>query len=343
MDRLGWLVAFLLVAAPGLPAAEQLFDLKPVVPGVWAAIAKPQFKVNCNAAVVELEDGLLVVDTHSKPSAARALIEQLKTVSAKRVRYVVDTHFHWDHYQGNQAYPAVWPQGLEVISSEATRESIEHRGIPRMKNEILFVTKEIAQLKADLAKAIGPEQRAQISENLRQAESYLAELQSMRDVLPTLTFDRSLIIHRPSRSVHILWLGKAHTDGDVFVYLPKDKVIATGDALQGWLPYMGDGYPYDWIKTLDAAMKLDFDYAIGGHGDVLHGKGQFELFKSYLNDLMASTAEAYARGESMKDAEKSVAARLSPQYAAKFPAGIFDGSVGGNIQKAYRVVSGATD
>jgi glyoxylase-like metal-dependent hydrolase (beta-lactamase superfamily II) len=343
MKGLRWWMLSLLLVAPGLRAAEPLFDLKPVVPGVWAAIAKEQYKVNCNAAVVELDDGLLVVDTHSKPSAARALIDQIKTVSSKPVKFVVDTHFHWDHYQGNQAYPAVWPQGIEIISSEATRESIEQRGIPRVKHEILGVPKEIEKLKADLAQAADAGKKAQLEENLRQAESYLAELKAMQVTLPTLTFDRSLIIHRKSRNVHILWLGKAHTDGDVFVYLPKEKFIATGDALQGWLPYMGDGYPYDWIKTLDAAQRLDFDYTVGGHGDVLRGKAQFELWKTYLTDLMAATADAFARGESMKDAEKSVAARLQPQYASKFPAGILDSSVAGNIQKAYRVVSGATE
>ena len=343
MKGLRWWMISLLLVAPALRAAEPLFDLKPVVPGVWAAIAKEQYKVNCNAAVIELDDGLLVVDTHSKPSAARALIDQIKTVSNKPVKFVVDTHFHWDHYQGNQAYPAVWPQGIEIISSEATRESIEQRGIPRVKHEIREVPKEIEKLKADLAQATDSGKKAQLEENLRQTESYLAELKAMQVTLPTLTFDRSVIIHRKSRSVHILWLGKAHTDGDVFVYLPREKVIATGDALQGWLPYMGDGYPYDWIKTLDAAEKLDFEYAIGGHGDVMRGKAQFELWKTYLTDLMAATADVFARGESMKDAEKSVAAKLQPQYASKFPAGIFDSSVVGNTQKAYRVVSGATE
>jgi len=89
------LTVLILSAAP--LAAEQLFDLKEVVPGVYAAIARPQYKVNCNAAIVLLDDGVLIVDTHSKPSAARALIEQIKTVTDKPVKFVVNSHFHWDH------------------------------------------------------------------------------------------------------------------------------------------------------------------------------------------------------------------------------------------------------
>src|ERR1700681_1885488 len=134
-------------------AAEDLFDIKPIADGVYAAIAKPAYKVNCNAAIILFDDSVLVVDTHSKPSAARALIEQIKKLTDKPVRYVVNTHFHWDHYQGNQAYPSSWPAGVEIISSQATRENIEYRGIPRVKHEIATMPKEIEKLKADLASA----------------------------------------------------------------------------------------------------------------------------------------------------------------------------------------------
>jgi hypothetical protein len=120
-----------------------------------------------------------------------------------------------------------------------------------VKHEIVTMPAQIEQLKADLQKASTPEQRDSIQKNISEAEGYLTELKSMQITLPTMTFDRSLILHRKSRTVEILWLGRAHTDGDVFVFLPKEKVLVTGDALDGWTPYMGDSYPYDWIKTLD--------------------------------------------------------------------------------------------
>ena len=163
------------------------------------------------------------------PSAARELIVEIKKLTDKPVRYVVNTHFHWDHYQGNQAYPASWPAGVEIISSEATRNSIEKRGIPRVKHEIVTMPQEIERLKTDLAKATDAKQKAELQSNLTQAEAYLAELKTMQLTLPTMTFDRSLIVRRKSRTVQILWLGRAHTDGDVFVFLPKEKVLITGD------------------------------------------------------------------------------------------------------------------
>jgi len=337
MKRLFCLFSLLLLPATRL-AADDLFDIKPVADGVYAAIAKPAYKVNCNAAIILFDDVVLVVDTHSKPSAARALIEQIKKLTDKPVRYVVNTHFHWDHYQGNQAYPSSWPAGVEIISSEATRANIEQRGIPRVKHEIVTMPQEIEKLKSDLDKASDVRQKEQLRANLLQAEAYLAELKSMQVTLPSVTFDHSLILHRPSKTVEILWLGNAHTNGDVFVYLPREKVLVTGDALHGWTPYMGDSYPFDWIQTLDAAEKLDFDQVIGGHGDVMRGKERFELWKHYFGDLMDEAAQAYARGASLEDAEKGVGKTLIAKYADRFDPG-FPKSVIGNIAKAYQVIA----
>jgi len=336
MKRSRWFAVMLLLWIPC--RAEDLFDIKPVADGVYAAIAKPAYKVNCNAAVILLDDGVLVVDTHSKPSAARGLIEQIKKLTDKPVKYVVNTHFHWDHYQGNQAYPSSWPAGVEIISSEATRASIEQRGIPRIRHQIVVLPQEIAQLRADLEKATDPKQKEELRSNLAQAEDYLAELKSMQVVLPSLTFDHSLVLHRKSRTVDILWLGKAHTDGDVFVFLPKEKVLVTGDALHGWTPFMADSYPYEWIQTLDAAEKLDFDQVIGGHGDVMQGRQKFELWKGYFGDLLSQVAEAYAQGATEEEAQKRVSASLVPKYSRDFGPE-YPKAVTGNIAKAYQVIA----
>ena len=339
MKRL-FCLAVLLFLSANHTAAEDLFDIKPIADGVYAAIAKPAYKVNCNAAIILLGDSVLVVDTHSKPSAARALIEQIKKITDKPVHYVVNTHFHWDHYQGNEAYPSSWPAGVEIISSEATRANIEQRGIPRVKHEIVTMPAEIEKLKADLAKTSDPKQKDEIQKNLQQAEAYLAELKSMQVTLPTMTFDRSLILHRKARTVEIFWLGNAHTNGDIWVYLPKEKVLVTGDALHGWTPFMGDSYPFEWIQTLDAAEKLDFDQVLGGHGDVMQGKQKFELWKQYFRDLLDETAQSYSAGASLEDAQKQVSKILIANYAARFDPN-FPQSVIANVTKAYQVIAQA--
>ena len=110
--------------------------------------------------------------------------------------------------------------------------------------------------------------------------------------------------------------------------------------MHGWTPFMGDSYPYDWIKTLDAAEKLDFTQALGGHGDVMHNKDKFEMWKQYFHDLMEETAKSYSNGASLEDAQKQVSKILIANYSAKFdPA--FPQSVIPNITKAYQTIAQA--
>lgn len=326
----------------GTVSAEDLFELKKVTEGVWAAIARPLPVINCNAAVIVVDDGVMVVDTHSRPSAARGLMAQIRAITDKPVKWVVDTHFHWDHYQGNQAYVGAWPAGTEIIASHATREAIESRGIPRVKHEIVTVPRQLERLRAERARATAAADQRRLDDEIRARDAYLAELRSMQVTLPSLTFEKSLVLHRGGRSVHLLWLGKAHTDGDVVVYLPQDKVIATGDLLHGWMPYMADSYPYDWIRTLEAAAALDFDAVIAGHGDVMRGKERFGLWVRYFRDLLREAGDAYARGDTLEEARQKVAAALRPTYGPAFGPR-FDESVGGNVNKAFRVVGGVVD
>jgi hypothetical protein len=103
---------------------------------------------------------------------------------------------------------------------------------------------------------------------------------------------------------------------------------------------MGDSYPFDWIQTLDAAEKLDFDQALGGHGDVMHGKEKFELWKAYFHDLLDETARVYGDGASLDDAKTQVSKTLIANYASKFDPG-FSIGVGANVTKAYQVIAQA--
>ena len=87
-----------------------------------------------------------------------------------------------------------------------------------------------------------------------------------------------------ARRLHRLCaVGRAHTDGDLFIYLPKEKVLATGDAVVGWMPFLNDGYPEEWVRTLDALERLDFTHIIPGHGDVVP-KSHLAFFLSLLSN-----------------------------------------------------------
>ena len=321
--------------AAGAGAAEPLFDLEKVADGVYAALARPRTPINSNAAVVVYDDGVLVVDTHSRPSSANALIEQIESLTDKPVRYAVDSHFHWDHAQGNQAYPVAFPRQVAIVASEATRESLRTEGLVRVKQQLERAPADIAEHRLRLADATDAAARARLADELAQLESYKAELEGLELVLPDLTFDRSMILHRTDRDIVLLFLGRGHTAGDVVAYLPQQKVVATGDLLHGWMPWMGDGYPTEWVATLDQLDDLDFEWIIGGHGEV-KPRSHLATFRGYLADLIDETRRARARREDLDKAKTSVAAALRQRYAERmggFEA--FDGSIGANVEKVF--------
>ena len=107
----------------GPSKGDAKFDIQKVADGVHVAVAAPAYKVNCNTAIIESDDGVVIVDTHSKPSAARLIVQELRDLTTKPVRYVVNTHFHWDHWHGNEVYPAAYPNA-EIITNQITREAM---------------------------------------------------------------------------------------------------------------------------------------------------------------------------------------------------------------------------
>jgi glyoxylase-like metal-dependent hydrolase (beta-lactamase superfamily II) len=321
--------------------ADKLFDLKPVAQGVYAAIANPAFRTNCNSAIILLDDSVLVVDTQSKPSAAEALIGEIKKLTDKPVKYVVITHFHGDHTQGAQAYVKKWPS-VEIISSAGTRDSIEQRGNARLQRDLVTVPQQIDKLNKDLQKATDAARKSDIQKNIAEAQAYLTEAKQIQIPQATLIVDQTMNLYRRSGVIQILSVGKAHTDGDLIVYLPVDKVLITGDLVHGAQPVTKDGYLSDWGTAIDTAEKLDFESVIGGHGDVLHGKATFELWKNYFHDLIVEAAHSYASGDSIDAARKRIAPSMLLEYRDKFPKRFSD-TVTSDIEKAYRFVSGATE
>lgn len=324
-----------LALGTGSAGAQELFDLQKVADGVYAALATERTPINCNAAVVAYDEGVLVVDTHSRPSSARALIGKIAAVTDKPVRYAVNTHFHWDHAQGNHAYPVAFPRQVAIVASEATRENLRSMGMDRVKDQLANAPRDIADMNKRLAAETDPAAQSKLRDELQQQEEYLAEMKSLELVLPDLTFDKSMILHRRDMDIVLLFLGRGHTSGDVVAYLPKQRVVATGDLLHGWMPYMGDSYPPEWVATLDALDKLDFDHIIGGHGTV-KPKSHLRVFRNYLADLIEEVRRARDRGESLGQAKASVAALLKPTHAAGMGGERFDESVGGNIEKVYK-------
>jgi glyoxylase-like metal-dependent hydrolase (beta-lactamase superfamily II) len=331
-------------AADAKTSEKDLFELTQVADGVYAAIAAPRYKVNSNAAVILTNDGVVVVDSHSKPSAAQALYKEIQGLTKQPVRKVINTHFHWDHWQGNQVY-ATQSQHLEIITSERTKENLTRPdagvgGLSYIEKQLVNVPKEIDKLKDDIRQASSPEQKARLEANLQQVEAYLEELKSLKPALPTRTVSSSVTLDEQGREIQLLLLGRGHTDGDVYIYLPKEKVVVTGDALVDWMPFLNDGYPEEWVQTLVALEKYDFTHIIPGHGEVVP-KERLTFFRGYLTDLIAAVKKAAADGASLDEIKKAVGDQLASTYEqgmSKYPLGRYRDRVGQNVEIVYQKV-----
>jgi glyoxylase-like metal-dependent hydrolase (beta-lactamase superfamily II) len=157
-----------------------------------------------------------------------------------------------------------------------------------------------------------------------------------------MVFEGTMKIYRRDREIHLLHLGRAHTEGDVFVYLPKEKVVVTGDALIGWTPYMGDGYPEDWAGTLDRLAALDFTHIIMGHGAPT-GREWLATFRSYVSDMVEAVREEVARGATLEDTQRRVTDKLAPAYEKPFSAygdyRPWRAGLARNVERTYSMVS----
>ena len=224
-------------------SGSKLFDIEKAAEGIYFAQARPQAMINCNAAILVGAKEVVVVDAHSKPSAATSLMGQIKReITEKPVRYVINTHFHWDHTQGNHAY-RVAEQKMDFIASTTTKQLMSDLAAARMKASLEQVPKQVEQLRARAAKSASAEEKAFCAEQIRQLEAYQAELQNYTLELPTITFEKSYVLQDPAHELHIEFHGHAHTAGDVVVFCPQKRVVATGDMIHGFLPFIARRLP----------------------------------------------------------------------------------------------------
>jgi cyclase len=282
--------------ATAAPVDDKLFDLEKAAEGVYFAKARPQAMINCNGAVFVRSKDVVVVDAHSKPSAAAALVAQIKReLTDKPVRYVINTHFHWDHTQGDRAYRETGGK-VDFIASNATKQLMSELAIVRMKASLEEVPPQIDKMQQRAAHSSSAAEKAFCAEQIRQMQSYQAELKDYPLELPTITFDDSYLLRDPAFDLHLEFHGHAHTAGDVFVFCPQQRALATGDASHGWLPNLGDGFPHAWPATIDNVMLADFKYVLGGHGPMQSDRMVMTNQRNYIEELTGKVEEGKKAG-----------------------------------------------
>ena len=242
-----------------------------VAPGVYVALQPFADRFNdSNSTIIILDDSVVVVDTQTTLTATRAILQQIRKITDKPVRWVINTHWHGDHVQGNQVYREAFPS-VQIVAQVKTREDMAQRATAELKDQVANLPGEIEKYRRMLASGhasngepLTDQQRRLLEMRVSTFSRQLPDLRQTHIVLPDVTFDRSLSLYSGNREIRLTHYA-GHTSGDVAVFLPAEKILVTGDLVDD-MPYTGDGSPAGLVKTLHELDRLEFDLMIPGHG-----------------------------------------------------------------------------
>jgi cyclase len=257
--------------------------------------------------VIVNDRDLVLVDDGTTPAAARAFLEDIKLISNKPVSAVINTHFHYDHTDGN----SVFAPDVEIIAHEYVRTAILTFNVlerePFTTSQGTRVPALIASLGQQIAAEKDSGRKSQLTKDLASAEALNQQLKEIKPTPPNVTYSSKMTLHKGGREIQLLFLGRGHTGGDTFVYLPRERIVCTGDMDEGnRVAYMGDAFFDEWIASLEAVKKLDFTLVLPGHGRPFRDKGQITAFQSYLKDLTGQVAQLRKQGVTAEEAAKRV-------------------------------------
>jgi len=275
--------------------ASQINTVKELAPGVYFHEGDLRGKGHCNNGWIVFDDYVLVVDANF-PSGAQEILPKIKAQTNKPIRFAFDTHHHGDHAYGNQVWAdngAVPVAHENVVAEMRKYETGLFGGKPgRWEEE----AKERADLRTTRLKA------------------------------PSLLYRDLMIFDDGKHRVELHYFGVGHTHGDGFAWLPKERVLFTGDAaVNGPFNYMGDGNSAAWIETLAKAQKLGATTIAPGHGPAGDGR-VLEAQRQYFQALRAEVEKRKELPADRVQADvTSMRAALLKQHATyidpKSPAG----------------------
>ena len=298
----------LLVASVPLAADEHVITtsshrLTEIANGVYLAqTTAPLF--NSNSLVIVNEDDVVVVDSHITPDKARELIQSIRAITSNPITTLINTHFHYDHAHGNQ----VFGDDVQIIGHEYTR--MKMAGTPLQETQYVLATRRnketIANVTTMLENTTDEERRKGLKNYLNLALTQEKSWAEIQPVAPDTTLDHRMTIFRGSREIQLHFLGRAHTGGDVTVYLPAEKLAFTGDMMLQGPSFLGDGYVDEWVQTLENLKGLPFETIVPGHGNPFTDRDLIDHVQAYYEDLWGKVAKMHEQDIPVGDAAREV-------------------------------------
>jgi glyoxylase-like metal-dependent hydrolase (beta-lactamase superfamily II) len=300
---LGAIAAFA-IAQPILaePISGALETIERVAPGVWSIHQRQPFHPQPvgNVEVIEQSRGLVVIDGGASPGSANRVAQLIKSVSNKPVTAIAITHWHGDHSLGVATLLKTWPNA-EVIATNATREHIlgaamhiYPKGEPdpaKMKPFLAALAHTLDSFrKSSTDIALPAAVRAGYASTVEDLTLYQKDIDGA--FLPTKIdgFETERVLADPVRPVHLKFLGFGNTDGDLIGWLPKQRIVVTGDLVVAPIPYGFDSYGASWQSDLDKLIAFHARIIIPGHGLPMRDDSYVRQLRDMLADLRSRMA-----------------------------------------------------
>ena len=292
------------LSAPARAQTPMAHRFIQVAPGVYAALGNGTIEPRSSNIVIVNADDVFLVDTNITPEATRRLVNDIKTLTDKPIRYVVNTHWHYDHADGNQ----VFGPEVTIIGHENERTAILNGVLKnRLALEFQNLPGQLENLRKQAATSEDAARQKQAEDRLKVQEAYQEQLKETVPTPPNMTVADHLTLFRGDREIRLLYLGRGHSDTDLMVYLPKEKVVATGDFFEG--PATGAlnfGFHDEWANNLEKLKALDFETVVPGHGEPFKGKDQIAYFQAFLRDLWNKTKTLHDQKVPVEEAAKRI-------------------------------------
>jgi cyclase len=283
-----------------------------IADGIYQFATGPDGYVpNGNSIVIVNQDDVLVFDTFTRPSTAREVLAEIRKLTDKPVRYVVNSHHHPDHWSGNEVYAQAFPN-LEIIATEESRRYMLNvaNAWPAVFTENLRrnqadFDKEISTGKQADGAPLTAEQRRKDEDDLKLEREFAAEAQTVKRTYPTLTYTDTLTLHHGGREFRFIsTVGDA--DGTTVLYLPHEKILITGDVISFPVPYVNP-YLSRHAHSLRSLAQLDVAVIIPGHGPAWHDKSYLNLEAGLIESIVTQAEQMAQKGiVTVEEVQRSV-------------------------------------
>jgi glyoxylase-like metal-dependent hydrolase (beta-lactamase superfamily II) len=329
-------------------ASPPHFEFVQVVPNVYVAY-QPSIDglLHGNQTFVINDSDVFVFDANFTPAAARATIALLQSVTQKPVRTIAYSHWHNDHVWGTQAILAAYPGPIALIANDSTRDDILHQDKEKHAEVAAFYPAALKQNDSALALGIDPDTQKPLDEHGRETARALSanlraymipQSDSIVYHLPTIAFSRRMTLYDGSRTIELHTFGRGNTRGDAVVYLPKERVVMTGDLLVYPIPFAFNAFPTDWIAALHAVKALGATTIIPGHGAPQTDYKYLDLVTRLLAAIRDQTRRDVAAKLTLEQSTKRF--NLAPWRVAfahgdSAVANMFDAYIPATIQSGY--------